>query len=320
MRAPTFWKYKNWLSNIFLPAAFIHNLAANLRISLSNPKKMPVKIICIGNLVAGGAGKTPTAIAIAKMLKEENKVFFLSRGYMGNNNQAALQVDKSLHTASEVGDEPLLLAEILPTIIAKDRVAGAELAIKLGAEIIIMDDGFQNPRLHKDFSLLVIDGQYGIGNGRVIPAGPMRETIESAIKRTSAILMIGDDIHNVLKYFPQSIKVFRAITKPVNIKIELKEKNVVAFCAIARPRKFYRTLQSIGCNIKETISYPDHYNFKKDDYKKLLKKAKDKDALLVTTEKDFVRLSEEMQKEVVAIPIEVEFLEKDSLINTLSVL
>jgi len=316
MRTPDFWKYRTLISSLLLPASLLYSLGVMIRIALTTPQKFPVHIICIGNLVAGGAGKTPVAISLGKLLKAQGKkAFFLSRGYKSQNS-GTLKVDKTLHTALEVGDEPLLLAEVLPTIVSKNRIAGIEAAIKQGAEIIIMDDGFQNPTIHKDVSLLVIDGMYGFGNQRLIPAGPMRETIKQAVKRASCLIMMGEDEQQILTLFPDSLPVLYAKTTPVIVNPKITTENIIAFCAIARPRKFYRTLQEIGCQIKETFSYPDHYVFKKSDLDRIVEKARIHNALMVTTEKDFVKLPAEMQLKVTAIPITVTFADESSLLQT----
>ena len=199
MRAPIFWKDKGLLSTALLPASAIFYGLAQARKMGVTPKEFTAKIICIGNLVAGGAGKTPVALALGEMLKKLGRnAHYLSRGYKSRNS-GIMRVDLSRHNARDVGDEPLLLAELLPTGVAKDRASGAQAAVKAGAEIIIMDDGFQNPYLHKDVSLLVIDGHYGYGNGRLIPAGPLREPFASAMQRANAVIMIGEDRHGILQ-------------------------------------------------------------------------------------------------------------------------
>ena len=317
MRAPTFWKEKTLLSTALLPVATLYGAIAQHRITQGVAKKLPVKIICIGNLVAGGAGKTPVALAIGHLLKSSGKkIHFLSRGYKGTY-QDVVRVDREKHTAKEVGDEPLLLATLFTTWVARDRVKGAEAAIKNGAEIIIMDDGFQNPQLYKDCSLLVIDGQYGLGNKRVMPAGPLRETMENATKRASAIIMVGKDEHQVLAHFPALLPVLNAEIHTQNSET-LKDKPVVAFCGIARPRKFYRSLQQTGCIIRETVSYPDHYHFTAKDLDSLLDKARLNEATLITTEKDYVRLPESIQNQVMTLPIQLAFADNGALLKVIN--
>lgn len=313
MRAPNFWKDKGLLSNALLPASAIYALLAKMRSCSASEKKVPASVICVGNLVAGGAGKTPVALFIGEMLKSLGKnAHYLSRGYK-SCNKGVTQVDLSRHSAKDVGDEPMLLAEVLPTWVAKDRVKGAEAAASSGAEIIVMDDGLQNPYLHKDVSLLVIDGHYGFGNERIIPAGPLRERLEKAVKRVSAVIVIGDDKYDVLRHIPSDIPVIHAKVRHSSAADFLKDKQVVAFCGIARPLKFYRTLRYIGCSVRKYISYPDHHYFKHSDVQFLREKAKELEAVLVTTEKDYVRLPLEMRAEVQVVPIELVFDDIEAL-------
>ncbi len=300
-----------------MPASAVYGWVSGRKTNSVKPHKLPVLVICIGNLVAGGAGKTPVALAIGATLKALGKrAHYLSRGYKSAID-GVLLVDPAKHTAQEVGDEPLLLAEVLPTWVAKDRVAGAVEAIAAGAEIIIMDDGFQNPYLHKDVSLLVIDGQYGFGNERLLPAGPLREPISAAMERASAIIMIGDDQNEVLHHVPSSLPILRAKLQPTPAAHFLHDKPVVAFCGIARPRKFYRTLQQIGCVIRKSVSYSDHYNFKPKDLEFLRSKAKEFGATLVTTTKDYVRLPADMRPEVTQVPVEILFEDNATLLKTI---
>ncbi|HEU5048130.1 MAG TPA: tetraacyldisaccharide 4'-kinase [Rickettsiales bacterium] len=317
MRAPIFWKDKTLLSGLLLPVAAIYSCAVQARLARTPPKTLDARVICVGNLVAGGAGKTPVALAIGRIFKELGKnAHYLSRGYKGTHS-GVTRVDPAKHSALEVGDEPLLLAEVLPTWVAKDRASGAAAAVAAGAEIIIMDDGFQNPSLHKDVSLLVIDGHYGLGNERVIPAGPLRENIEQAMGRVSAVIMIGEDKHNVLKYVLPGTPVLHAKVQPTAAANTLKDKAVVAFCGLAAPRKFYRTLQEIGCSIRKYVAYPDHYVFKSEDLRFLREKAAEQEATLVTTQKDYVRLPAEMRTEVATVPIEVVFGDREALLKVL---
>lgn len=315
MHAPTFWKDKTFISTALLPFSAAYYVLARANHAFTPTKEVSAHVVCVGNMIAGGAGKTPVALALGTLLKKLGRnAHFLSRGYKSDNT-GVTRVDRTKHTAREVGDEPLLLAEVLPTWVAKDRAAGAEAAVKAGAEIIIMDDGFQNPGLKKDVSLLVIDGHYGFGNGRLLPAGPMREPLEEAIERASAVVLISDDRYNVLQHIPKNIPLFQAHITPVSSAEFLKGKEVVAFCGIARPRKFYRTLQAIGCSVRKHVSYPDHHDFRLEDLEFLRARAKEYNALLVTTEKDYVRLPEDMRAEVSVVPIEAAFADPAAVLG-----
>jgi tetraacyldisaccharide 4'-kinase len=307
MRAPIFWKNRNNVSILLQPLAMIYGWVASRRRKSVFPYKLPIPVICIGNLVAGGAGKTPVALALGTLLKAQGKnVQYLSRGYKGSL-KGPIQVNAKTHTSYDVGDEPLLLAEILSTWVAKDRIAGAKATIEAGAEILIMDDGFQNPSLYKDISLLVIDGEYGFGNGLLMPAGPLRESILSGMSRTNAIILIGNDVHGVLKYAPSTTPIIRAKIEPKPGTYALKDKTVVAFAGIGRPRKFHRTLQQLGCIVHKMVAYPDHYHFKDRDLHFLHNKAKEHDALLVTTTKDYARLPIDRRTNIIPVPVEIVF-------------
>ena len=317
MHSPIFWKEKGLISSLLLPASCVYNFVAKWERAKISPTKTSIPVICIGNLVAGGAGKTPIAIAIGKMLKELGKhPHYLSRGYKGNY-EGVVQVDPHKHNALEVGDEPLLLAQILPTWVAKDRVAGAQAAIAAGADIIIMDDGFQNPSLYKDVSLLVIDGEYGFGNNRIIPAGPIREEIAPAMERASAVIIVGEDKNKVLPFVPPDKPILQAKIVPSPSAYFLKDKDIIAFAGIARPRKFYRTLQQIGCEIRKMVAYQDHHQFTNKDIADLRRQAKELDAILVTTTKDFVRLPEDFKQEVSVVAVEMQFADNAALLKLL---
>ncbi len=319
MRAPLFWKEKTFLSTVLLPVAALYGSCAKRRQKNTIPQKLPVPVICVGNLVAGGAGKTPVSLALGILLKEHGrKAHYLSRGYKGSLKGPVL-VNPALHSAEEVGDEPLLLAAILPTWVAKDKIAGAKAAIAAGAEIIMMDDGFQNPSLHKDVSLLVIDGGYGFGNERLMPAGPLRETIAAAMERASAILLLGEDKQDVLRHVPEVKPVLRANVEPAPAALSLQDKHVVAFAGIARPHKFYRTLQQLNCVIKEMVAYPDHHIFSAHDMARLRSKAKEQHAQLVTTTKDYVRLPASLREEVTEVPVEVVFGDERAVLHMMGV-
>jgi tetraacyldisaccharide 4'-kinase len=301
MKQPNFWKYNSPLSTILLPLSFFYRFISVLNQILKPKYKAEIPVICVGNVTAGGAGKTPTAIAIAKILLTENKkIVFLSRGYSGKL-RGTFFVDSKIHKAHDVGDEPLLLAKTAPVIISKDRRAGAQLAHSRGAEVIIMDDGLQNPTLEKTISFLVIDGNFGLGNGKIIPAGPLRQTLKSAIKQVDATILIGNDVHNISKKLNDT----KLITAKIVGTPNPENKHYVAFAGIANPAKFFTSLRQYNYNVVEEINFPDHYNFTKNDIENLKKKAHKLEAELITTEKDFVRLSEEDQVGIQTLPIEI---------------
>ncbi len=294
-KAPSFWygeKQPTGAGRIMLSAfSSLYGLGHRFHHHLTETKSVDIPVLCIGNLVVGGSGKTPTALAIMAMLREENLAqnpCFLTRGY-GGSETGPLCVDPITHSAAQVGDEPLLLAQIAPTFIAADRYEGAKFAEQAGHDFIIMDDGLQNPSLHKDFTLLVVDGWSGFGNEKLIPAGPLRTPIQNGMKHIDAVLMIGDDRHNVTRHIPKTIPVLNAtITaqRPTD-----PAQAYIGFCGIAHPDKFRRSLDEAGLNIVTFHDYPDHYPYTETDLNTLKNEAKTKGARLITTAKDAVRLN-----------------------------
>ncbi len=315
MRAPLFWKDDNTISTALLPVAALYGWLSHRRMANVVPYKLPMPVICVGNAVVGGAGKTPVALALGALLKAQGKhPHYLSRGY-GGTLVGPVQVDPARHTVQEVGDEPLLLAEMLPTWIAKDKVAGGKAAVAAGADLVLMDDGLQNPALHKDVSLLVVDGEYGFGNARLMPAGPLREPLAAAMERASAVLLIGEDVYAVSQHVPPSKLVLRARLEPVAAANALRGQRVIAFAGIARPRKFYRTLQQLDCYIRKMVAYPDHHQFSPADLAFLQSKAKEYGGQLVTTAKDYVRLPAAMRAEVVPVRVEMVFEDPEAILR-----
>ncbi|WP_132939997.1 tetraacyldisaccharide 4'-kinase [Varunaivibrio sulfuroxidans] len=295
MRAPKFWQAGRGglASAALLPVAGVYALAGRLRAVFTASRKIPVPVLCIGNLVAGGAGKTPVAIDIAERLRARGiAVHFLSRGY-GGAHLGCVRVDPARHGARDVGDEPLLLARHAPTWVSPDRVRGARRAVEAGAELIVMDDGFQNPSLYKDAALVVIDGGFGFGNGRVIPAGPLREPIEDGMARARAAVLIGVDTtgsERVLDALDGAPPVLRARIAPSPGGEDLRGKAVFAFAGIARPAKFYATVRDVGAILQGGRDFPDHHVYGENDLEALSRAARAKSAILVTTAKDAVRL------------------------------
>ena len=305
MRTPAFWVSLNLTSALLWPASFLYRLGRTMRYRFVKPWRAPVPVVCIGNATAGGAGKTPTALAIGTMLKARGvNAFFLSRGYGGSATQPTL-VDPAKHTAEEVGDEPLLLAGLLPTIVSADRVAGAQKAIELGAKLIVMDDGFQNPSLTKTLSFLVIDSVNGFGNGLLLPAGPLREPKASAFARTDAIVLIGKGKNTPA--LPPGKAVLSAQIAPMPEALGLKGKKIYAFCGIAYPQKFFALLESLGAEIIERKAYGDHAPYTPPQILSLATRAKADGALLVTTTKDAARITGRLRGMLTVVDVELVF-------------
>jgi len=253
-------------------------------------------VICIGNPTVGGAGKTPTAIALLDRLAARGaRPFALLRGH-GGTARGLLRVDPARHGAAEVGDEALLLARHAPTIVAgDDRIGGARLAVAEGASHIVMDDGFQNPSLHKDTALLVVDGAVGVGNGRVTPAGPLRAPLAPQLARADAVLVVGDGAagETVAQAARRAgVKVLRGRLAPDPRAVAaLRDAPLLAFAGIGRPEKFFATLAAEGLALAGCRAFPDHHPFRIGEIEALVAEAARLKARLVTTEKDMARLS-----------------------------
>jgi tetraacyldisaccharide 4'-kinase len=291
MREPAFWRRPGGIASLLTPFAAVYGAVAAWRMTRPGAAA-GVPVICIGNLTVGGAGKTPAAIAVAKLLHVAGRrPFVLSRGY-GGRLAGPVRVDPDAHGAAEVGDEPLLLARIAPTIVARDRVAGAAAARAAGTDVIVMDDGFQNPSLHKNVSLVVIDGRRGVGNGKVLPAGPLRAPLDAQLARAHALIVIGDpagatDVLTAARALPM----FRARLEPDAAALAaLRPRNVLAFAGIGDPEKFFATLTDAGIDLRAREAFPDHHLYRRAEAADLIARAEREGLVLVTTEKDLVRL------------------------------
>jgi tetraacyldisaccharide 4'-kinase len=293
MREPAFW-WRNGGGSLLAPLAAIYGAVAWGRIQAQG-KPAGVPVICLGNLTAGGAGKTPAALAVAHLLLgARERPFFLSRGY-GGRLAGPVRVDPSFHHAADVGDEPLMLARLAPTIVARDRVAGARAARSGGASVIVMDDGFQNPSLVKDLAILLVDGRRGIGNGRVIPAGPLRAPLEIQIARAQALVVVGppDGAAKILDTARRfGVTVFHGrLEADRNSLAALGKRKVLAFAGIGNPEKFFATLSEAGVEVAARLSFPDHHRYTAAEAQALSARAQAENLVLITTEKDHVRLT-----------------------------
>jgi len=294
MRDPAFWWQPPGLAaSLLSPLAAAYGAVAAARLRQGG-QRCGIPVICVGNPTLGGAGKTPTALAIGELLKLAGaRPYFLSRGY-GGQVAGPLLVDPVRHGADLVGDEPLLLARVAPTIIAHNRIAGAAMAREGGASVVVMDDGFQNPSLAKDLSILVVDGRRGLGNGYVFPAGPLRAPLEAQLRRAQALVVVGygdgaaavkDDARR------RNIPVFAArLDADIDDIAALAGKPVLAFAGIGDPEKFFATLTTAGIDVRVRRMVPDHYAYTAGDSAVLLTQARSDGLTLVTTEKDMARL------------------------------
>jgi len=293
------------------------------RFRAASPFRSELPVLCVGNFTMGGAGKTPVALKLASMLRETGcQPSFLTRGYGGSERGPHL-IDVATDHADRVGDEPLLLARAAPTVVSRDRPAGAKLLETLGVDAIIMDDGFQNPSLEKDFSLVVVDAGAGVGCGRVFPLGPLRAPLAFQLRKADAVVILGaQDRTDVAALIKQKSQQFRSTPLPVfNARIvpavtgEPRGRPFLAFCGIGRPDKFFDTLREADIAVVKSRSFPDHHPYSAADARSLLADAKALDAGLITTEKDHARFRGadgplgELYGSAVALPISVEFSE-----------
>jgi tetraacyldisaccharide 4'-kinase len=308
--APEFWTRGGVAAHLLQPLAWAHAAAGAARHALARPWRAPVAVICVGNLVAGGAGKTPVVLDLAQRLAARGaRPHILSRGY-GGSVAGPMRVDPARHAAADVGDEPLLLAAAAPTWIARDRVAGARAAAAAGAGLILMDDGFQNPYLHKDIALLVIDGSYGFGNGRIIPAGPLREPVAAALARADAVVLMGADEAGIASSLG-AVPVLAATLAPV--AGTAIDGPVVAFAGIGRPEKFFRTVAATDARIVARHGFADHYLYGERILARLAAEAQAAGARLVTTAKDAVRLPPAWRARVAVLEVEVRWRDAAAL-------
>lgn len=315
MHEPAFWHRPSSLtSRLLTPLAVIYGTIATRRMSRAGtPAGLPV--ICVGNYHVGGAGKTPTVLALVQLLRElGEQPCVLSRGY-GGSMGGPLRVDAARHTAAEVGDEPLMMAAHAPVVVARDRIKGAALIREQGASVIVMDDGFQNPALRKDMSLIVIDARRGLGNGRVFPAGPLRAPLSPQLARTDALLVIGEGAAAdpvATAVVARGAPVWRAHLAPdPDTVATLRGRRVLAFAGIGDPGRFFDTLRANGIEVVAEKRFADHHRFISADIDGLIAEASQAGLTLVTTEKDLVRLRggelAARAKTIVPFPVTLRF-------------
>lgn len=309
MKAPGFWQH----SGSRLPAWLLAPLGwlygkVTLRRMAKPGWRAPVPVISIGNFTAGGAGKTPTAIAVVRALQTRGETpFVVTRGY-GGRERGPLRVDIARHSATDVGDEPLLLARHAPTIVARDRAAGARLAARQGATCLVLDDALQNPALTKDFSLAVIDGGFGFGNGFCVPAGPLRAPVSGQLRHIDAVLVIGEDKTGAAQALAGKPLHVSHLMPDQEIASRLGGTGIIAFCGIGRPEKFRATLEALGAEVNGFHALGDHHAYSDAEAKTLLGIAGN--LPLVTTEKDLVRLRgspvlDALAKRTIALPVTI---------------
>jgi tetraacyldisaccharide 4'-kinase len=309
MRAPEFWDARGGpiaelVGGLLAPLGAAWDAAARLRRAVARPYRAPVPVICVGNLVAGGSGKTPVVLALATSIAATGRdIHVVTRGY-GGRLSGPTRVDPAEHDAERVGDEALLIAAGAPCWVARDRAAGVRAAVASGAHAILLDDGFQNPAIEKDLSLVVVDAEYGFGNCRVIPAGPLREPVASGLARADAIVLIGNGEPDGIREAGRPV--VRADLVPIGGK-GLAGAPVVAFAGIGRPEKFFASLRGIGASVVATRPFPDHHPFADAEVARLRQEAERSGALLVTTTKDWVRLPPRLREGIEVLEVRVRW-------------
>lgn len=320
MKAPGFWYDQPGLRAALLsPLAWVFGALAKARQARSVPVTLNVPVICVGNINVGGTGKTPVTIAIADMLRAQGvAVHSLLSGY-GGTIDGPVRVNERAHRASDVGDEALLHAAFGPTWVSKDRAAGAKAAVNAGAQAILLDDGFQNFGLAKDLSLVVVDAKRGWGNGRVLPAGPLREPVASGLARADAVVLVGskDARTAFLDGHTLDLPVLEAELQPLQTGMDWAGMRCVAFAGIGDPGKFFATLTALGADVVSTHALDDHAPLTQPVLARLAKVAAAKGAQLVCTEKDMVRLPANFRAQVTPLPVRMEFDDKQALSDLL---
>ena len=312
MREPRFWardvdpksrEAAPLLRFLLSPVAWAYATATRRKIARATPHNVHASVICIGNLTAGGVGKSTVVAALRAQIQTTYSVRVapLSRGYKGKLS-GPLQVDPETHTASDVGDEPLMLSASGEAWIGADRAAAGRAMSDAGGDVILMDDGHQNPGLAKDLSLIVVDSAMGFGNGFVIPKGPLREPVLEGLARADAIIVLGDANPPAILH-DSDRPIFKGKVVPASAP---PPGAYVAFAGIGRPEKFFDTLNALDVDVRDAVPFPDHHTFSVGDYRYLRQLAADHDARLITTEKDLARLQQSERADIATLPIRIQ--------------
>ena len=311
--APNFWTNKGLISTALLPLSFIWVVAGQLRQMLAKTETADLPVVCVGNILVGGTGKTPVTAALCRLLKEQGYApCILTRGYKGKRTGPVF-ADPALHTTDDIGDEAVMLALSNNVCVCADRIKGASfIAAQNKFDVIIMDDGMQNPWLHKDITLTVFDGGAGAGNQRILPAGPLREPLNTGIAKAHAAIINGQDETGLSELLPNTLPQFKGKLYPdQKLAKALGKKRFIAFAGIGRPKRFFETVANTGAEVVRTLSFADHHNYSEADLSRLQQEAWTNGADLITTHKDWVRLPPDWRARVSALPVTFRFSPND---------
>ncbi|MCX5615834.1 tetraacyldisaccharide 4'-kinase [Bombella sp. TMW 2.2559] len=317
LTAPSFWQTPTptMLSNLLLPFSRVTGYVGRRR--QSQPSlKLPVPVLCCGNITVGGTGKTPLVLhLLQQLIKRGRTPHAITRGYGGLSRKTGL-IRPDQDRAIDVGDETILLAHLAPTWRGPDRRANALQAIAAGADCLILDDGLQDPALHKDLAILTVDGPVGLGNQRLLPAGPLRESLADALPRLHAVAILGEDQQHIAAQLPPDIPLLKGSLSPGPGIRKLRGHQIIAFAGIGRPQKFFSTLQEAGLTLLRTLTFPDHHIYSDRELRQLAQLAHAPDTKLVTTEKDYIKLPPIFQNFVVSLDVEPRWV-NPALVNSL---
>jgi tetraacyldisaccharide 4'-kinase len=313
INAPKFWTNRGLISTTLLPASFVWMFAGQIRKILVRAEAADLPVICVGNILIGGSGKTPVTAALCTLLRDQGYApCILTRGYKGRET-GPIFADPALHASKDIGDEAVMLALSNDVCVCADRIKGAAfIAAQKKFDVIIMDDGMQNPWLRKDITFTVFDGSTGAGNRRILPAGPLREPLNTGLAKANAAILNGRDETKLTDLLPDSLPRFSGKLYPdQKISKSLGKRRLIAFAGIGKPKRFFETVAETGADLVRTLSFADHHSYSETDLSRLQQEAWTNGADLITTHKDWVRLPPDWRARILALPVSFRFSRKD---------